>query len=158
LGRAIASIVEAEVGEGCRVRHSHLLPEIHGERATASQGWGAGISAANFTTEAGAATFVGSWLTEGWEGLRAQRLCGFLFYRTRRGLRFHEAGRAKERAAVFARPVNDSLVNFLVVEKRHLCKRHAATDNHSPTGGWQNRSQYCMHNREKVSRGYIHLI
>jgi hypothetical protein len=38
LGRAIASVVEVEVGEGFRVRHSHLLPEIHGERATASQG------------------------------------------------------------------------------------------------------------------------
>jgi hypothetical protein len=61
LGRAIASVVEVEVGEGCRVRHSHLLPEIHGERATTSQGWGAGISAANFTMEAGAATFMGLW-------------------------------------------------------------------------------------------------
>jgi hypothetical protein len=28
-----------------------------------------------------------------------------------------EAGRAKERAVFFARPVNDSLMDFLVVEK-----------------------------------------
>jgi hypothetical protein len=34
--------------------------------------------------------------------------------------RFGEAGRANKGAVVFARPVNDSLINFLVVEIHRL--------------------------------------
>jgi hypothetical protein len=100
-------------------------------RVGAPVGWSGGARAA-----------IGRAETEIWSAeidcKEGMRLCGdgdpergFLFYRTRRGLRglslwpggafvrgrwVREAGRVKERAVVFARPVNDPLLYFLVVE------------------------------------------